>query len=91
MSEPCLPTRYHVEFYTTSLYGDPFYAAELKSPISSVSVGDEFETRTFDDFPLTVSEGSVGFIEKVQHIFWEVKGSHFGHKLMLVIGIKVRD
>lgn len=91
MSKPPLPVRYHVEFYTISFNNDPFYAAELLSPIASVSEGDEFETRLFNDFPLKVASGSIGVVAKVQHIFHETENSHFSHKLMLVIDIKERN
>ncbi len=91
MSEPALPVRYHLELYTNSFENDPFYARELNAPLGAFSVGDEFETKIFDYFPLKVVPGSVGVIAKVQHIIWEISGSHVGHKIMLVIDIKPRD
>jgi hypothetical protein len=91
MSQPALPVQYHLELYTISFENDPFYAAQLSGPLGSFNAGDEFETRGFDYFPLKVATGSVGVIGKVQHILWEIAGSHVSHKIMLVIDIKSRD
>ena len=91
MAQPSLPVNYHLELYTSSFANDPFYGAKLNGPLGAFSVGDEFDTRTFDQFPLKVAAGSVGVIAKVQHILWEISGSHFSHKIMLVIDVKPRD
>ena len=91
MAEQSLPVQYHLELYTSSFANDPFHAVKLQAPLGALHVGDEFDTRTFDYFPLKVDPGSVGVIAKVQHILWEIAGSHFSHKIMLVIDVKPRN
>ncbi|QLC24601.1 hypothetical protein HFP57_05870 [Parasphingopyxis algicola] len=86
-----LPVEYHLELYTSSFYGDPFFSIKTSTPLSPISVGDQFEPRGFTDFPLKLAEGSILKVVDINHYIWEIETSHVGHKVMIVVEIAPRN
>ncbi len=86
MSENILPTHYHLEVYENSFVNDLSYFIKSMTPFMAISVGDYFNHRDHDQWderPNTENEKFV--IKQVEHIFWTIKGSHNGHKIMIVL------
>jgi len=68
---------YHLEFYppndTSYIIGEYF----SNTPFLSMNIGDAIHASSFnlDDKAKTLR------IKDIQHIIWEIEGSHIGHKL----------
>ena len=76
---------YHMEVYEESWGNDPSIAWSSDNPFPSVAVGDYFEHRGFDRWYSPPQEGERFQVAEVDHIFWEIEGSHVGHKLMVLL------
>ena len=86
-----LPNEYHIEVYEESFINDPSISWSSKSPYPAVNVGDFFEHRTYDRWYNTPKPGERFVVKEIEHIFWEIEGSHIGHKLMVCLKAVVGD
>lgn len=86
-----LPIQYHIEVYEVSFLNDPVWGTQASSPFPSMAVGDSFNHRTLGEFSWDKlpQQGQEFVVSKIEHIFWEMSGSHIGHKLM--VALEIRD
>ena len=89
MAEEVWPVRYSVEIYVDS-WLEPDAGWRVETPFPSVSVGDYFEHRTYDRWQRPLGPDQRLKVKEVEHIFWEIEGSHLGHKLMILLEV-VKD
>jgi hypothetical protein len=92
LKEEILPTQYHIEVYEGSFQNDPFWGVQSSTPFPSVNVGEVFRTGGLDvalyDPP---KENQIFLVKEIEHIFWQIKGSHIGHKLMISLELSERN
>ncbi|MGP1282700.1 MAG: hypothetical protein ACTS1X_06965 [Parasphingopyxis sp.] len=82
MAEEYIPVQYHAEFYINSTLSDPIASFSASTPFGAMSVGDYVDGRSFADAGHVARQLRITGLE---HIFWEIENSHFGHKLMVVL------
>ena len=82
-----LPVQYHLEVYESSWKNDPSVAWSSDGPFPALSMGDYFEHRTIESWHAPPTEGQRFQVMEIEHIFWEIRDSHIGHKLMVLLGI----
>lgn len=86
-----LPLRHHLEIYESSWQNDPSIAWSSDNPFPAFSTGDYFEHRTIEGWHNPPNEGQRLQIIEIEHIFWEIKNSHIGHKIMILLEITNSD
>ena len=79
------PIEYHIEIYEESFINDPSFYWKSTTPSFPVSVGDFFEHRAYDRWNTPPGEGERYIVKEIEHIIWEISGSHMGHKLMICL------
>lgn len=76
---------YHFEVYEESWISDPPLSWSSENAFPNIAVGDFFDGSTFDRWDDPPKEGERFQVAEVEHIFWEIKGSHISHKLMVLL------
>lgn len=80
-----LPMQYHLEVYEGSFRNDPSLAVESTTPLPKLSVGEYFDHRGTGNWTSPPATGEIFQIKEIEHIFWEIEGSHIGYKLMVCL------
>ncbi len=76
---------YHFEVYEGSWVNDASWAWSSDMPSPQISVGDYFNHQLYDRWNDPPQEGERFRVAEIEHIFWEIDGSHVGHKLMVLL------
>lgn len=86
-----LPAQYHLEIYENSFTNDPVISLKSISPFPPITVGDyvhEYD-HAWHSQP---QRGTTGLqVKEIEHLLWEIKGSHIGYKMMVRVEIVPRE
>lgn len=85
--EHCLPVKYSLEVYEGSFRNDPSWHLGAAEPFLSIHAGDYFNTSLHDGWAELPGPKKRFRVKEVEHIIWEIKGSHIGHKVMVLLEI----
>jgi hypothetical protein len=89
-----LPIQYNIEVYEGSFSSDVVWHAEATSPFPGISIGDRFNHRGIGngDWASHLTRGQCFRVKEIDHMFWTIKGSHIGHKLMVALELgEIKD
>ncbi|MBN8246547.1 MAG: hypothetical protein J0L84_03795 [Verrucomicrobia bacterium] len=85
-----LPIEYRVDFYDESFESNPTFSLESACPFQPFHVGDTINSRLWGDAdPLPDTE--LFEVREVRHHLWQVKGSHIGHSVGVLVVPVSRD
>jgi hypothetical protein len=80
-----LPVEYHLEIYENTFINEPSLSFCGASPFQHFSIGDYFNHRTIDCWYTELEDDETFRVKAVEHIMWEIKDSHIGHKVMVCL------
>lgn len=74
---------YHLELYGPGDARTPVLFCRTEAPFLPFHKGDLINPHNFEDVNLDITMDDVLRVIGVEHIIWEIKGSHFAHKVMV--------
>jgi hypothetical protein len=80
-----LPIRYHLEVYEGSYADDPLVTYECSSPLPAMSIGDLFDSRSFNPGQDPLPGGEIFRIREICHTLWVVDHSHVDYTAMVCL------